>query len=318
MVNTMDNHGDNKSPIYRKKISFEVNCVDSQGNWRNIKVVQEMPLEEFLPVVCYQYDKAARFILNWASNNMPSAAEYMARFLTKVFSELNLETHYLKPKHFVETSFGIYRPSVSMVSLRRFCELLNENPVLITQFRNHPLYPLSSQEDNSLFAHRENNYPALTRGVDWDAPDFLDPSPIPDHLKQQYAESQARAWEALAKSDKIKPEIERKKRQEIKLERFAVTQLLVEQRKKESSDRKHKRGQFLQNTLPEQLCLLVDDEAYPVEAFPFDPGTVTKEMLVEFDDQFLEKLTARISGQRKKSWKDLKGSIDALRNSKGK
>jgi hypothetical protein len=304
--------------------------------------VPEMTPDDFLRMVCDHYYKAARFILDWASTDITSVSEFMAAFLAKVFSELDVNSDYLYPKvpdglnkndrfeylgklydyngslrHEFRrgkdigiTSFGNSRPSYSKEALGRFCELLNENPELIKQFRNNPLYPKDSSEDLSFFGDRQTNHYALTRGFNWNAPDFIDSCPVPRHLKHRY---RVKRHNEFRNAENIRLDAEKKLKEEKIQKRYVLSQAKVERRKEESVLRKAEINEFLQKPLIQQVLILACDNTRPVKAFPIDPNMITAEVLEELDNAVLIKLSERIAKQRMKSWKELKQRILSMR-----
>src|SRR5258708_4781807 len=110
-----------------------------------IRLTPEISQEQFLQALIFDFETAARFILDWADADSAASVEYLAQFLAKVHRELNSDIfltgdHYLKPRPGIHTTFGDLRPSISHVAFRRFCELLFESPEMIAQVQTYPVY----------------------------------------------------------------------------------------------------------------------------------------------------------------------------------
>ena len=102
-----------------------------------------LPFEQFLLVVIFDHETAARFTLDWAKTDWTAAADYLGRFLAKVHHDLRTdgfgsEGHYLPARPGVATTFGNRRPSTSYIAFGQFRELLFENPDFWRQCRPSP------------------------------------------------------------------------------------------------------------------------------------------------------------------------------------
>ena len=61
-----------------------------------------------------------RFILKFYEHDATAATQFLATFLTKVYSELDMNSDYLRPKKNKKTSFGNVRPSPSLIMFESF------------------------------------------------------------------------------------------------------------------------------------------------------------------------------------------------------
>lgn len=143
-----------------------------------VRLSRRMTYEPLLAVTCGRAEYAARMVLDWAAEDLPAAADYLAGFFARVFTELRVDESYLKPKPGMEgTSFGSHRGSYAQIEFFKFCELLIENPDLIAAFRASDHYPRQDPADATCFGYRASSRLAATRGRGWDD-GFIDGAPI--------------------------------------------------------------------------------------------------------------------------------------------
>lgn len=237
--------------------------------------------ESLLKMICDSENYHTAFpgdlILNWARTDITSAVNFVARFLTKVFGELNVTSSCLDAKRHdirdIPTSFGNSRGSWSQQALAKFCKILSRNPELIKQIRNNPSYPQGSEEDLFIFEGRPTD--AQVAAERWMA----------SQRGQEEKKKQKRITEALAK---------------------------LEKRKRESAERYAARKMFLQKPLTEQVRILALDMTRQVKVFPVDPNVITAEVLVGLDQATLSKLSDRISMYWIKPWRGLAQRIELV------
>lgn len=178
--------GFNKSPTadrYRRA------CVRIQG-WPMdrgyVHLSRRIAYEPLLAVTCGKPEYAARMLLDWAAEDLPAAAEYLAGFFARVFAELRVDESYLKPKPGMEgTSFGSHRGSYAQIAFFKFCELLIENPDLIAAFRTSDHYPRQDSADATCFGNRADSRLAARRGRGWDD-GFIDGAPISEEVRLRH------------------------------------------------------------------------------------------------------------------------------------
>jgi hypothetical protein len=273
--------------------------------------------EDYLHVVIFDYEAAARFVLDWAAEDEPAAAAFLAHFLAKVHRELVTWSHYLGARPGVETTFVRPRPSVSNIAFRRFCDLLFENRALIRTVFADPSYrDAAGQWD--LLTYREQNPFALERGRRWGPSRhrFKDPEPLPKALKDAYA---ARAREAAAASARETAERREREAAEAAALRLAkkearrqAVEPMLRERSQRSAEHKAFREQVAAKPLREQLRLIAWEEKYSIKVFPIDPDEIKLEDLRQTDTETLLQLLKRISPRWEAYWKQLANRVRAV------
>jgi len=141
--------------------------------------------QDLLTLVCWRYEASARLTLDWAAVEAERAAAFLAHWFVLVTDELDVYSSDLPPRrgHPRLKSPGT---SVCRLALLHYCELLHESPALIAGIRRQDVYLVHDADD--LFADRENNPVALTRGRTWSAPNFGDPEPVSREARARFAE----------------------------------------------------------------------------------------------------------------------------------
>lgn len=155
-----------------------------------IRLKPNISHEDLLAVACDKPRYAARLILDWASEDLDTVADYLARFFTRVCSELDTLDSYFPPRPDVETTFGNMRGSPAQVSFAMFCELLIENPALINLARNSQEFK-TPPEFCFWFLDRSGSKLAATRGRGWDD-GFIDGAPISEESRLGYERGRER------------------------------------------------------------------------------------------------------------------------------
>ncbi len=271
----------------------------------------DLPPEPFLRVVIFDYETAARFVLDWAMVDAASAADYLGLFLAKVHRELRTDGlgsagHYMQSRAGIQTSFGNNRPSISYIAFSHFCELLFESPSLVGAVQAQPDYAHTVGE-NDFFRQRDHNAFALERGYGWRPRRhvFLDPNPISasartayhERVRQQRAEyEQARIKEEADKQTRLMAAKEARRRE--------IEPRLIEERRK-SDENKTFRAQFADLPLAEQVQRLAWDEAHSIRVFPIKVETITSEVLKQTDRRTRQQLLRRISTRWEPFWRQL-------------
>jgi hypothetical protein len=154
-----------------------VQCWNYKHEKRRVLLVPGLSKQDFLDVLCVDYEASARFMLDWAATDFDAARGFLARFLVLVRSELQLGSSELLPLPGRGERLRSPGGSVCWVALLRFCELLYENPPFVRAVQAEDSYS-SLSDGYDLFANREHNTIARTRGRAWEAKGFHDPQPI--------------------------------------------------------------------------------------------------------------------------------------------
>jgi hypothetical protein len=278
----------------------------------DIQLGPDVAPENFLRVVIFDYETAARFILDWASYDTTTAAEFLAKFLSKVHSELHttLLDHDLGSRAGVLTTFPEPRPSISSIALHRFCELIFESPALIALVQADPNYA-RRLGDSDFFSDRQHNFVALERGRGWSPDDyrFADPEPIPHSVKLAYAErkrvQEIAEQQASVVRERQQAEEQQALRQAIKEARQRAVRPKVIEEQRRSAEHKAFRERFAAKSLLEQIHLLARDTKYSIKVFPIDLNEISIEVLRQIDRDTLDQLLHRVSSRWEKYWKEL-------------
>jgi len=285
---------------------------DYQERLKRFGISADSNPQDFFTVLCWDYEVAARFVLDWAVSSVESAAHFVSSFLALVRQELNLASSELNPKSPANAKLRSPGTSVCRIALLRFCELLNENPSLIRNIQSQRNYSVLGRAGD-FFGSRETNTIALTRGTAWEARDFEDPSPIALSARQSYhqrersisiLEHERRERERLAEQ-----ELKRQKKQK-QYSEAAAKQL---QMKEQSERRRLFREEFLKKPLIVQVSILATDNTWPVTALPIHPDAITEDLLRQLSCDSLSRLEIRIAGRWEARWKGLLGRIHAVK-----
>lgn len=156
---------------------MNVQCWNYKHEKRRVLLMPGLSEQDFLDVLCVDYEASARFILDWAATDCDAARRFLAGFLVLVRSELQLGSSELLPLPGRGDLLRSPGGSVCWVALLRFCELLYENPPFVQAVQTEARYS-SLRDGYDLFADREHNTIARTRGRAWEAKGFHDPKPI--------------------------------------------------------------------------------------------------------------------------------------------
>lgn len=289
---------------------------EHDGTARVIKLNPKITLQDFFIVLCWDYELAARFILNWYIADSIASVKFISSFLSTARSDLNLMSCELTPKNSAFTRLNTPGGSVCRVALLRFCELLNESPELVKAIRHDANY-LSATEGNDFFANRETNVISLTRDINWEAKGFSDPQPISVHARKKYHE-QCRIYRQKKQTASIKEENERvaakeKKKAERLLEVRAKTGL----RKNISDDRKAFRDRMLSMELIDQVIELASNFDCPIKAFPINPRQITNDIIGSLTMHQRHQLMERIDSRWEKDWVSLGQRIREVNKQNG-
>ena len=286
---------------------------DHDGSKRIIELNPSISLQDFFVVLCCNYELAARFILDWHASDSLAALKFIAALLTTVRKDLKLMDSWLSPKNPSTTALHSPGSSVCRVALLRFCELLHESPVLIKAIKDDVNYS-NTAEGYDLFAHRENNIIALTRGTSWEAKGFRDPQPIPIHIRERYYQ-QCRNDRQKERERIEQEEIARKEAKAKKSAEHLQAGLRKNQQNKIKSDeRKLLRERILSLPLIDQVIELATNTDYPVQVFPIVPRCITKDIIASLTVDQRCKLIDRIVGRWENDWVALRQMIEAVNN----
>lgn len=291
--------------------------LSSRDRWEDVALSPSISPEDFLQAVCYRYEDAARFVLDWAACDPAAATGYLAAFLARVYAEVNVHDHYMSLR-VRGSSFGERRPSVSKIAFERFCDLLFENhPDFVRDVLNHPATSMDVRRF-SMLADRLGSTTALTRGAEWRPRryDFRDPEPLPGEVVEQFLERKYhdRDERQVARIRELKQEVR-------ELEK-AVSEVRWEERRRAALERdeirsRHSRERRLlrellgRMTLQDRLLVMTDCPAIPVKVFPVAPEEVTDEVLERLPRERLELLFQRCGERWEEPWKCLASRIEA-------
>jgi hypothetical protein len=275
---------------------------DYRGQEVTIDLVPGISEQDFLTVLCSDYEGAARFILDWAKVDQERSAEFLARFFWKVFQDLDVNSSggFMNPRDGERTGLRPPRSSVCRVAFMRFCELLYESPELVRRVQRTARYSELPRDD--IFPRRETNGVALSRGIVWvTAASFGDPEPIPDFYRQREL---ARRAEADRRRE-LQDQAERQEREKKKAERLLRSKEIEEESKRRNALREEFKTQSVHN----QLVTLASSTKIPLRVFQFNPAVVTEKDLEQLDNGVLTALQDRIGKQWKPGWKALNARI---------
>jgi hypothetical protein len=287
---------------------------DFRRREKSINLVPGISEQDFLTVICWTYEGAARFVLNWADGDVKTATSFISGFLWRVLSELNIDSPAMDRKNRGQPGLRTPGTSVCSVAFQRFCELLYENPDLVRRIRETPPYS-GLQRSEDLLSQRDSNWFSLSRGLWWHASGlFEDPEPIPQNIRDAFLRAfQVEEEEYRARILK-EAEAREVARQAKRAERLRQAALKQEANKQESEQRKVLRDNFLSKSVYDQLVTLASDTHTPLTVFPFNPRSVTDDMLNKLGDSLLGCLEERVAKRWEAWWKELAQRIYAIRN----
>lgn len=142
-----------RQPVRYSATGIMLENLLQRRNWRWEEFLQKMGMsfEDFLQWVVVP-SNAAPFILTWAGMDRASAVKFMARFFAKMFAEYDMNDPYFRLKKGVTSSFQ-FSSLAPRFSFLEFCTCLGEDPSLIEDIRNSPVYPKGSEEDCTYYEH---------------------------------------------------------------------------------------------------------------------------------------------------------------------
>lgn len=266
--------------------------------------------QDFAQVLAHDYTTAARFILDWYSNNKENAIIFIVTFLSIMREELDLHDSYYKPYNSSVNTLKMPEGSTNRVGTLRFCELLYESPELVRAITKSIKYS-SIETGYDFFKDRELNMLAIERDT-WCPDGFLNPEPIPreliDRALKIFHEAEMRMRQA---EEDYKKDLEERKKQK-HAERLAIGLKKDAINKQESKRKKEFRESLQKLSINEQLKELIMNKEYPVQVFPIEAESITREaLLILSKDQRIE-LLKRISKKRSADWIKLRDELEGL------
>jgi hypothetical protein len=294
------------------KKTFKVR--DYEGSKRIISKIitldQCITYQDFVKVLAHDYTAAARFILDWYSNNKEEAVNYIVNVLSIMREELDLHDSYYRPYNSSVNTLEMPEGSTNRVGTMRFCELLYEAPNLVRAITKNQRYHLN-ESGYDFFKNRELNMIAIQRDT-WCPDGFINPEPIPreliDRALNMYDEAEMGRRQAEEDYKKV---LEDKKKQN-HAERIAIGSKKVVINRQESMQKKEFRQRLQKLSIDEQVKELIKNKDYPIQVFPVEAKDITSEILFSLtNDQRIEFLK-RISKRRSAEWTKLRKELERL------
>ena len=232
-------------------------CTDYSGSKRTIDLSPEINEQDLLTVLCWHYEEAARFVLDWAYIDIDEAAQYMSTFLVHLFNNVSIYSPNMPSKH--PENPGLQSPGGSFcsVAFQSFCELLHENIELVRLIRELPPYA-TVEKKMDILGQRETNWIYLTRGYSWEAsPSFKNPNPIPRKIQESFQRRLKEFFERQAAEAKREEEERIREKEQKTKERYRKAAHKQIKIKKKSAQKKAFRDHFITLSVDSQLRMLV-------------------------------------------------------------
>jgi hypothetical protein len=280
-------------------------CTEAGGRERTIVLAPGITEQDLLTLLCWHYEAAARFVLDWVSADAAAAVPFTAGFIAHVVHDLHIFSPPMVPK--CRDKPGLQTPGTSVCSwaFQAFCELLQEDRELVCRIRESPAYS-TVEKETDILGQRGSNWISLTRGISWEAsPAFKNPNPIPKEIQESFRQGlqaqhdqdearRAREAEARAREKEVRTE-----------ERRRTGAAKQKASKEKSAQRQALRDRVMSQPVDAQLKMLATETETPITAFAFDPRRIADNALRQLDDVTLAALAERADKRWEVWWKDL-------------
>lgn len=266
----------------------------------------EMKPQELLTAICENDRRAARFVLNWFIADPVEAVARLGEVLFDAFNDLDLNDAYLRPRRGRTPRLSAPGLSFSRVFLLYFCDLLHESPAFVSALVGS-IEQRGLDPRENLLRVRTQNPVALTRGRSWHPVEFLDPVPVPEGLKDEFARWSAACEEKLRRERQAEILARARRRTERAYLRFVAD---LERRREAPSRRAFwMTAQAL--TLRERLVELASRPDRLRKHVPLDPRLLTRETFSGLERSILDALRVKLDGVWGAEWTEAARRLDA-------
>jgi hypothetical protein len=113
--------------VQGQRMRFTVNGLasDSDDHWSDIHLTPLTPFANLLQAICYDYETAAAFIIDWSVRDPKMARAYFLEFVQRVHEDVLVHNCHLRLRNEESEFFTAKRPSVGAEALRRFKVLVS-------------------------------------------------------------------------------------------------------------------------------------------------------------------------------------------------
>ncbi len=252
----------------------------------------------FFEALCWDDRRAARSALDGYARDPERTVRFVGSILCEVFSELDVDDAYLRPRKGRGRELRAPRISICRIALMYFCELLHESPAFVEALSREVARAGEVSPFNFL-VHREENGFSLTRDRTWSAPGFADPNPLPAERKDEYARRSA-ASEAYWNREWENENRERLWKRDEKRFRAHARDL---ERRRAAPARAAFWRDAMRLTLVDRLIRLASDPDRLPTHYPLDPRLITAKVLERCGPEVARSLAAKFEGLWGEPWK---------------